>query len=312
MEMGFRYTEEQIDYVRTIAKGRYNDEITAMFNKKFNLDKTVSQINSMKKNHGITSGKLPKRSRPEARLFTKEQEKFVRENAKGRYNDELAQMVNEKFGLNITARQMATWKKNHDVKSGLTGQFEKGQTAWNKGMKGLNTGGEAGWFKKGQQPINYRPVGSERVDSKDGYIVIKVQDEGAWSERWRHKHVVVWEKEYGEVPQGHVVAFLDNDKTNVDIDNLVLLSRAELALMNKNDLFSDDPEITKAGINLVRLNMRISVADLKGNDPEKFEKYMKLAESNGIKEQTFVARLKRGWSFEEAAKLPLHTRRSRK
>lgn len=303
----FKYTKEQIDYVRKIAKGRYNDEITEMFNKKFGLNKTVQQINALKKNHGITSGKLPKRY-GKNRLLTPEQEQFVRDHAKGLYNQELADLVNETFGTNFTALQMSTWKNNHGVSSGLTGYFEKGKEPWNKGLKGLNIGGKETQFKKGQRPLNYRPVGSERIDSKDGYVLVKVQDKGSWPERWRFKHVVLWEKYHGKLPKDHVIVFLDQNKLNLNLDNLTMISRAELAIMNKYNLFSDDPEITKVGITLAKLMLRSSELEFKDGDAEKFKEYIKMAEKNGIKEATFIQRVKRGWTLEQAAKLPLHTK----
>lgn len=303
-----KYTKEQIDYLREIAVGRYSDEIAELFNAKYGMNLTASQIKSLKKNYGIKSGKLPKRRRDDIRLLTPEQEEFVRKHAKGLYNQELADLVNKTFGTSFTARQLGTWKTNHGVSSGLTGYFEKGQKPWNKGLKGLNTGGEAGWFKKGHRPINYKPVGSERVDSKDGYVLVKVQDEGSWQERWRLKHVVMWEKHHGKLPKDHVLVFLNQDKLNITLDNLAMITRSELAIMNKYNLFSTNPEITKAGITLARLMLRTSEIELKGGDAEKFKEYIKIAEKNGIKEATFSQRVKRGWSLEQAATLPLHTK----
>lgn len=307
-----RYTKEQIDYLRSISKGRYNDEITNLFNKKFGLNKTKKQISSCKKNHGITSGKLPKR-RSTTRLFTEEQEGFIRENAEGRYNEELAQLVNREFDLNVTSQQIKTWKTHHGVTSGLTGHFEEGQTSWNKGKKGWSPkGSEKGWFKKGQKPKNYRPVGSKRIDSKDGYTLIKVQDEGTWPERWRHKHVVVWEKHYGEkLPDGHVIVFADSDRQNFDIDNLLLVSRDELVRMNQQGLIFNDPELTKTGLQLARLNIKITDINIYGNDREEFQKYVKKAAQNGIQELTFIARLRRGWGLKDAIYRPLHHTASR-
>lgn len=305
-----KYEKIHIDYVRSIAPGKYNDEIAEMFNKKFNVNKSASAIRAMKGNHGIKSGKLPKRRRPAARLFTEEQEKFIRENAKGLYNNELADLVNYHFRLSMTARQMAIWKKNHNVTSGLTGHFEKGQKAWNKGMTGLVfEGSEKGWFKKGQEPVNYRPVGTERIDSKDGYVVMKVRDDGEWHERWKHKHVVVWEEAHGEVPDNHVVTFLDSDRSNVNIDNLMMISRRELVRMNQGNLFSTDPEMTRSGINLVKIQQRIGDLELYGGNKEEFNKTLERATRNGLNENTFIARLKRGWSLSDAVNKPLHSRK---
>lgn len=241
-------------------------------------------------------------------IWTDEQKEFVRSNIKGTPYKTMWKMFNEHFGTNLTFNQMHGFLGRNKLKNGYDARFQKGQESWNKGKKGLQLGGESGWFKKGQQPINYRPVGSERIDSKDGYIVMKVQDEGAYQERWKHKHVVVWEKQNGKVPENHVIAFLDNDKTNTDIDNLVLLSRSELVRMNQNGYFSSDPEITKAGIALVKLNNRVNEIDLKGGDSEEFKNHIKRAAKNGIKEVTFMARLKRGWSLHDAVNKPLHSK----
>lgn len=306
-----KYEKVHIDYVKSIAKGRYNDEITDLFNEKFNTNKSVGAICSMKKNHNIVSGKLPYRPRPNIRIFTDEQEDFLKENVKGLYSNELAKLVNDEFDLNITESQIKSWKNRNKVTSGLTGHFEKGRESWNKGMKGLNTGGEKGWFKKGRQPNNYRPVGSERIDSKDGYIIVKVQDEGSFQDRWRHKHVVVWEKEHGKAPENHVIVFLDTNKENVTLHNLELLTRGELALMNKGNYFSTNPEITKAGISLVRFDSKLFGLEIHKGNEELFKEKMLLANSNGIETGTFMARIRRGWTMNQAANKPLNFRFSK-
>lgn len=134
-----------IEYIKSIAPGRFNKEITKMFNEKFELNKTVSAINSMKSNHGIKSGKLPKQKRLESRLLTKEQDEFLRDNVIGIGNKELAELMNSEFNLNLTTEQIKSYKANYSLSSGLTGQFDKDHEPWNKGMKG------------------YCPPGSERV-----------------------------------------------------------------------------------------------------------------------------------------------------
>lgn len=104
--MSFVYTDEHVDYIKEVSPGRYNDEIAEMFNHKFNLNKSAGAINSMKKNHGIISGKLPSRPNYKKRIFTKEQERFLFKNAKGLYNQELTDLVNQKFNLNISMSQI--------------------------------------------------------------------------------------------------------------------------------------------------------------------------------------------------------------
>ncbi len=52
------------------------------------------------------------------RGWPEEVQSFIRENVKGRSQDELAKMINEKFGMSVTANQIRWYKKNHKLTSG--------------------------------------------------------------------------------------------------------------------------------------------------------------------------------------------------
>lgn len=243
--MARKYTKEQIDFIREISPGRYNEDIAALFNEKFGTNVTEGQIKSLKGNHGIKSNLTRKRKTIDE-LFTDEQKEFIRVHVKGTHNKVLAELINREFGLSITAKQIKTWKKNHNLSSGLKGT--EGISPPNKGTKGLyNVGGNKTSFKKGNRPINYQPIGTERID-RDGYTLIKVSDEGDWHKRWRLKHNVIWENAYGPIPKGYCLIFLDRDKQNITLENLMLVTRSQLARLNQNGLISENPEITKTGI----------------------------------------------------------------
>jgi hypothetical protein len=141
---------------------------------------------------------------------------------------------------------------NHKLCNGLGKRFQKGMTPWNKGKKGYK-GANRTSFKPGQMPKNYLPVGSERVTAY-GYTEIKVAD----PKKWRAKHVCLWEQEHGPVPKGHVVMFADKNRCNFSQDNLLLVSRAELATINQCRLIFSDIEATKAGLQVARLKHAIS------------------------------------------------------
>lgn len=242
-----RYTQEQIDFIRTIAPGRYTEEIVELFNAKFGTEVTEAQIKSFKKNHSIRSNVPRNRPTDDAGLFTKVQSEFVEQHVGG--------LINRTFGLSITATQMNTWKKNHGFISGLDTTFKKGNVPQNKGTKGLyNVGGNRTSFKTGARPKNYMPIGSERVNSDD-YVDIKIADPN----KWRGKHLLVWEQHHGRpVPKDHAVIFGDGDRRNFDPDNLVLISRAQLAVMNLKGLIQNDAELTRTGVILADLYRTIS------------------------------------------------------
>lgn len=115
--------------------------------------------------------------------------------------------------------------------TGRSGRFEKGHDGYKGGPGGPNRTS----FTKGHVPANIKPLYSERV-SKDGYIEIKVPEPNPYTAaqtRYRLKHQWVWEQHHGKVPKGHVLRFLDGDRTNCSIDNLEVIPRGVSAIMNK-------------------------------------------------------------------------------
>src|SRR5690625_2145733 len=120
--------------------------------------------------------------------WTKEEVGWLRKYCPIHTRKELLPKFDEHFNLDITLSQLDGALTNHKIRSGRTGRFEKGNKAWNKGMKGLDLAGENGrktQFKKGQKPLTYKPIGSERI-GKDGYIQVKVSEN-----KWKLKHRVV-------------------------------------------------------------------------------------------------------------------------
>lgn len=176
---------------------------------------------------------------------------FILDNYKERYNQELADLFNQKFNTNITSRMIKSYKANNKLNSGLTGKFRKGQTPHNKGKKMPKEVYEKvkhTMFAKGNVPPNHRPVGSERI-SKDGYIEVKVAEPN----KWRLKQRVVYEEAKGKIPEGCPIIFLDGNKRNFDIDNLRCITRSELLYLNCNGL-NNSNEITETGILMARLD----------------------------------------------------------
>ncbi|MCL4441540.1 MAG: HNH endonuclease [Firmicutes bacterium] len=190
-------------------------------------------------------------SRPQQtyHLFTPDQAAFLAENVDGRSSQELRDLLNAHFGLNLTLAQIKAYKKNHGLTSGLSGRFRPGHVPANKGRKGVFLGGqvaEACQFKKGHKAHNWVPIGSERVNG-DGYVDIKIAD-GQLQKNWKGKHILIWEERNGPVPPGYAVIFGDGNRRNFDPNNLILVSRAQLAVVNKNRLIQDDADLTRTGI----------------------------------------------------------------
>lgn len=187
--------------------------------------------------------------------YTEEQIEYLREITPGRWNKEITQMFNDKFNTNRSEGAIRGARLRNGIHTGFNGAFPKGSTPWNKGKRGF-MGANATSFKKGEKPPNWVPIGTERT-TIDGYPETKVQD-GKGQKNWRGKHIVTWEKENGPLPKGHVIIFGDGDKDNLDIDNLICVTRKQLLGLNRHDLIQNDAELTKVGVNIVDLSYKIS------------------------------------------------------
>lgn len=141
---------------------------------------------------------------------------------------ELAEKVNTQFGTTFTVDQIRGLCKRKKWNTGRTGCFEKGSKPWNTGTKGVCKP-NSGNFKKGQITWNKKPIGYERIDNKDGYVHIKIAEPNVFA----LKHRYVWEQHHGPVPDNHVVAFKNQDKTDCRLENLILMKRGEMAVFNR-------------------------------------------------------------------------------
>ena len=181
--------------------------------------------------------------------YSEEQKEFIITNNYGKYSKELAEMFNKHFNTNITSKEIAYFRRNNKLNSGLTGQFKKGNVPHNKDKKQVEYMSQEAIektketrFKKGNKPKNYRPVGSERI-TKDGYTEVKVADPN----KWETKNKIIYKQYFGDIPEGHKIIYADGNKLNNDINNLILVSDNEELIMNRYRLRTENIELTKTG-----------------------------------------------------------------
>jgi hypothetical protein len=261
--MRHTYTDGEILYIKFISKGRTTYEIVDMFNKNFGTDVTREQIRALMKNHDIRSDidrKNLKIFMP--RLFNEVQEKFIRDNCKGINTIQLTKLFNEYFKTNFTQPQIRNYMHRYGITNGVNCTFKKGSVPINKGKKGMPSHPNmiATQFKKGVKPRNWLPVGSERINT-DGYVDIKIAEPN----KWKGKHKIIWEEHHGAIPEGHVVIFGDRNRHNFDIDNLILVSKKQLLIMNQNRLIQNDTELTKTGVIIADLLSKIKESEKRLN-----------------------------------------------
>lgn len=157
--------------------------------------------------------------------WTRQEEIFLEKNVKGISLKELTKRFNKKFNLDVS--ESSIMHKKHKLR--------------------LFSGVNDSQFKKGLIPHNRRPIGSERV-YKSGYVKIKVADD-----KWVFKHNYIYEQAYRKIPKGYTIIFADKDKTNFDIDNLMLVSNQEAILMKTRKRISNEKELTKTNLLITKI-----------------------------------------------------------
>ncbi|TDM12680.1 HNH endonuclease signature motif containing protein [Macrococcus bovicus] len=176
-------------------------------------------------------------------IFTEEMDLFLRKNNEGISNKILHQMFREHFNCNIGLSTFKNRRKSLGLHSGLTGRYEKGHTSWNKGKSmPSHPNSVKTQFKKGQRPTSFKEIGSERI--VEGYYEVKVANPSTW----KAKHRLIWEEHHGPIPDGHVVMFADQNPMNCTIDNLMLVSRGQMAILNQNNLLQDSKELNETAL----------------------------------------------------------------
>lgn len=174
--------------------------------------------------------------------YTKQQSEFIIKNYKGISSQELADKFNSRFGTKRAASSINAFKGHHKLRSGYNNYFKPGMVPWNKGTKGL-TKSNKGSFK----PV---PIGT--IHSSETKKLIKT------SNGWQQYSRYIYEKYHNcKLNQNERINFLDNNNTNFSEENLIKVTKQEVARINHDGYIFDDAELNKVGINIVRLKMKV-------------------------------------------------------
>ena len=189
--------------------------------------------------------------------FTAEERMFLEQFVPGHSHKEITAEFAKKFPPGVTESQIKSAIKRYHLNTGHTGRFEKGTVSHNKGQKMLDhvyKAAQPTMFKPGSIPPNTLPVGTELV-FPDGYTWVKINDlpKVKKAVNWRQKHRLLWEQNFGEIPEGYLVIFKDGDKSNFDLDNLACISKQVNLQLSRKHLRYEDADLTEAGIAVAKV-----------------------------------------------------------
>lgn len=159
-------------------------------------------------------------------FWRKEQRDFLLDIYEGKTRNEIVALIKEQFGLDLTVTQISNELKRNGIKMGR------------------------------QLPSTTLPVGSER--NIKGYLCVKVCEGKPYGENWIPKHTLLWEETHGRIPEKHCLLFLDGDKSNITLDNLRLITREQLAILNKKQMLSKERGLNEAAVNVAKVFSKIN------------------------------------------------------
>lgn len=183
-------------------------------------------------------------------IYTEEQLDFIKTNCV-LDRKELTEKVNSNFGTSFSVEQIKALCTRKKWNTGRTGCFEKGSKPWNTGTKGVCKP-NSGSFQKGQEIWNKKPIGYERICSKDGYVLVKTAEPN----KFELKHRLIWEKTNGPIPHDHVIAFKNQVKTDCRLENLILMTKAEMVRYSQSFHKLATPQSNESCLILAKIKNR--------------------------------------------------------
>ena len=165
---------------------------------------------------------------------------FIKVNIIGNSYKDVADMFENEFGISLSKQQMIGLVRRNGLHNGI------------KGNKDCYLNGKKTRIKKGDKPWNNKPIGSEKITL--GIVRVKIADPSVY----KAKHVLIWESVHGNVPKNHVVIFADGNRNNFNIDNLLLVKRSELLVMNSQKYITSNAELTRLGKQIAVLRLSVT------------------------------------------------------
>ena len=156
--------------------------------------------------------------------YSKEFEEEMIKKAKNKKIVELLEIANKKYNYNINRSQLRQYLSKRNII-----------------YKDFND-------NKVRSMGDKIPIGTEYVKS-DGMTLIKVS-----KNKWQYKQRYIYEQYYNvKLKSDEYIIFLDQNRNNFDISNLMKISQHESSILSNQKIFSKNPKVTETGVQLAKL-----------------------------------------------------------
>lgn len=268
MSKPISYSTEELEWVRANSQ-RPRADAHAEFVERFGRDDvSLKNLNSLCKRNG-----WQKRAQRKPITYTADELKWIQSNCTRPRAEAHAEFVERFDRQDVAFENYHALCKRKGWRTGRDGRFVEGREPPNKGKKcapgtgGRHPNAQRTQFKKGDKPFNVKPVGHERL-TEDGYVLINIDEVNphtGYGRRYVLKHVHLWERENGPVPEGMCLKSLDGDRSNSNPSNWTLIPRSALPKLTRKRRYDDAPDELKPTIMAVTLLEH--TAETVGNPP---------------------------------------------
>lgn len=168
------------------------------------------------------------------------------------YQELTSRQIAEQLGFSKSKVRNKIWKLGLKIDKSKAsaerlGRYKKGNVPSNFGKKmpeHVYEKVKKTMFKKGNEPHNTRK--NFELSERDGYTYIRIE-----KSKWVLYQRYLYEKEFGKIPENHIIIFKDKNTKNFELDNLQCISREEN--MHRNTIRNYPPEV----VELIKLNSKI-------------------------------------------------------
>lgn len=165
--------------------------------------------------------------------LTKEHVQFLK-SYDGVPRKDILRKFNEKYSENIPYTTMVQWLQKLGV-TAPDSHFSKGHSPWNKGMDVevyrahfTDEQWEETIGRVLNAPHHRNKVGDikyikDRHDNLQPWIVVRTGKGLTTYQKIKQLDRYIWEKEYGEIPEGYILIHLNHDPLDCSIENLAII-----------------------------------------------------------------------------------------
>ena len=157
------------------------------------------------------------------RKYNKELINWLNNNAKNYIVEDLVKLVNNKFNETYTKLELQKLLVRNKISYKYTN-------------------------KNKSHNMSKLPIGYEYTKS-DGMVLVKIG-----RNEWIYKQRLIYEQHHKvKLNSDEYVIFLDQDRTNFNINNLKVVTNRESSILSNQKIFSSIPELTETGIQVAKL-----------------------------------------------------------